>query len=253
MLFLLEPGFGEMKFEYDIVKNVLRNTRQHDFETVGLENIGNGLWDRYKEKAIPIGSLQYVQKWMQHFFQIDRLNPMEIPFCLQSDYYLKRKYEIVSYDELPVSGCWFIKDVSEMKSMTHIGNKIDLLKTADPEHIYQCSEYVQNIRAEYRLYFIGGKLENVCNYYGDPACNIDFDLVLSADKKMKTFDNYPRSYIMDVMVTPRGTALIELHPFVGIGLYSTLWGENLLNAYADGIHYLRYFNTPCTEGRRLIV
>ena len=35
-----------------------------------------------------------------------------------------------------------------------------------------------------------------------------------------------------------GTAIIEVHNFTSVGLYTTLWGTDLLYAYRDGIDYL---------------
>lgn len=44
------------------------------------------------------------------------------------------------------------------------------------------------------------------------------------------------------MVGKKSTALIEVHNFTSCGLYSTLWGNNLLTAYKDGIKYLKKDN-----------
>jgi hypothetical protein len=55
--------------------------------------------------------------------------------------------------------------------------------------------------------------------------------------------DYPRSLTIDVMVTDKGTELIEIHPFVSCGLYGTLWGDSLVYAYRDGIDYVLRHNT----------
>ena len=49
------------------------------------------------------------------------------------------------------------------------------------------------------------------------------------------------------MITPRGTAITEIHNYTSLGHYSTLFGDNLLYAYRDGIDYLLKHNTPITE------
>jgi hypothetical protein len=45
------------------------------------------------------------------------------------------------------------------------------------------------------------------------------------------------------MVGKEGTAIIEIHNFTSIGLYTTIWGNELLYAYRDGIDYLLNDNT----------
>ena len=50
---------------------------------------------------------------------------------------------------------------------------------------------------------------------------------------------------MDLMVSKiKGTAIVEVHNFTSCGLYSTIWGDNLLYAYRDGIDYLINDNKP---------
>ncbi|MGU8989666.1 hypothetical protein ACV3V0_18445 [Clostridium perfringens] len=40
------------------------------------------------------------------------------------------------------------------------------------------------------------------------------------------------------MVTNKGTSIIEIHNFHSLGLYSTLFGDNLAYAYRDGIDFI---------------
>lgn len=55
---------------------------------------------------------------------------------------------------------------------------------------------------------------------------------------VNTHEKHLKSYTIDVMVTPKGTALIEIHDFMAVGLYGTLWGGNLVYAYRDGMDYI---------------
>ena len=108
--------------------------------------------------------------------------------------------------------------------------------------MFQVSELV-DILSEYRVYIIDGQIENVCNYNGSPLIFPDMELVSKANSIYMTKPDYPRSLTIDVMVTERGTSLIEIHPFISVGLYSTLWSDRLLNAYVDGIRYVLEHNS----------
>ena len=48
------------------------------------------------------------------------------------------------------------------------------------------------------------------------------------------------------MVTPRGTAIIEVHNFMCLGLYSTNWEEKLLYVYKDSWDYVLNHNAEQT-------
>jgi hypothetical protein len=49
------------------------------------------------------------------------------------------------------------------------------------------------------------------------------------------------------MVTPRGTAITEVHNFVSLGIYTVDWDDSLLYALRDGMDYIVRYNTPQTE------
>ena len=66
----------------------------------------------------------------------------------------------------------------------------------------------------------------------------DIDLIKKAVCLINVNEKWLNSYTIDVMVGKPGTALIEVHNFASVGLYATLWGDNLLWAYKDGIDYL---------------
>ena len=252
MVFLIEneSAAGVMKYEAEVLKDVIKASRFHrcvHLDMLSLRQVLSA--DTFRDihdTIIPFGSIEFVELWYRKYYNIPHINPMEIPRCLRLDYFLKRRYDIVKFEDLPSDGTWFIKDVSRLKSFFCVGNKTNIdPAVVNTTHWFQCSEYIPDIMAEYRLYFIEGSLENVCNYNGIPIHPIDYDLIMRADGMLKLQADYPGSYTMDVMVSGRGTALIELHPFICVGLYSTLWGDNLINAYIDGHRYIRDFNTAC--------
>jgi hypothetical protein len=87
-----------------------------------------------------------------------------------------------------------------------------------------------DIHAEFRVYIIDGEIVSIENYNGDPLVFPDINLIKKANLIYSIQKDYPRSYSMDVMVTDRGTSIIEIHNFTSLGLYSTIWGTNLLYA-----------------------
>lgn len=281
MYFLLEDNKND-KFNYELMlveEKIRQNKYIHDFEKIDIsifyeyeeDSFGeiiktnklknaNDFPEIYK-KSIPIGSIDFVSTWLKVFYNIDKENPIEIPPVLRTDEFLKRKYSIVTADKLPRTGRYFIKDVSKLKEFTYSGDleyflfdemfepaksPYDYSLRINPDHLFQVSEIV-NILSEYRVYIIGGKIENIANYNGDVTLFPDVELIKKANDLYSTQPDYPKSYSMDLMITPRGTAITEIHNYTSLGHYSTLFGDNLLYAYRDGIDYLLKHNTPITE------
>ena len=198
------------------------------------------------EGLIPVGTIPFVEAWLKKCHGINRINPIEIPKFLRTEEFLKREYSIVPYYRIP-RGVYFVKDVTALKEFAFEGDTEELFTgriagTIDRSHMFQVSEPV-DILSEYRVYVIDGQIENVCNYNGSPLIFPDMELVSKANSIYMTKPDYPGSLTIDVMVTERGTSLIETHPFVSVGLYSTLWSDRLLNAYVDGIRYVLEHNS----------
>lgn len=105
------------------------------------------------------------------------------------------------------------------------------------DHLFALSEYV-NIFSEYRVYVIDGKIENICNYNGDCSIFPDSSVINDIIWEIKKHSEMPKSYTIDVMITEKGTSIIEIHNFVSVGLYGCLWSQELLSAYQDGIDLL---------------
>lgn len=281
MHFLLEDDKND-KFNYELMlveEKIRQNKYIHDFEKIDIsifyeyeeDSFGeiiktnklknaNDFPEIYK-KSIPIGSINFISTWLKVFYNIDKENPIEIPPVLRTDEFLKRKYSIVTADKLPRTGRYFIKDVSKLKEFTYSGDleyflfdemfepaksPYDYSLRINPDHLFQVSEIV-NILSEYRVYIIDGKIENIANYNGDVTLFPDVELIKKANDLYSTQPDYPKSYSMDLMITPRGTAITEIHNYTSLGHYSTLFGDNLLYAYRDGIDYLLKHNTPITE------
>ena len=281
MHFLLENDMNE-KFNYDLMlveEKIKKNKYLHSYEKISISDFykyeedvfweivktnklkdKNEFPDNYKN-SIPIGSINFVSYWLKIFHNIEKENPIEIPPILRTDEFLKRKYSIVPADKLPRKGRFFIKNVSKLKDFTYSGeleyflfdemfepakNKNDNSLRINPSDLFQVSEIV-NVLSEYRVYIIGGEIENIANYNGDVTLFPDIDLIRKANNLYSTQKDYPKSYSMDVMITQSGTAITEIHNYTSLGHYSTMFGDNLLYAYRDGIDYLINHNTEITE------
>ena len=238
---LQDANESHMKIENQIVKNLIQESYGiHDSIVLPLEMMillcqkNNNMLD-----YIPVGSLDFVSKWteLKTGRKGDQI-PIEIPSFLQNEYFLKRDYKIISYDEIPDKGTYFIKDASVLKKYAYAGelsfvDKSSLCK----DHLFALSEYV-NILSEFRVYVIDGKIENICNYNGDCCIFPDSSVINDIVGEMKKNSEMPKSYTIDVMVTDKGTSIIEIHNFMSVGLYGCLWSQKLLSAYQDGIDYL---------------
>ena len=244
------PGNGSPDIDTDtlFLKDILnrRGNIIDKYEEMTYQDIQNADKDIIARK-IPVGSIQFVEKWLQRCHGIERINPIEVPKILRGGRFVKRQYRIVPFEEVPRKGRYFIKDVSVLKKFSYTGDVSELFNgmytnALDPTHIYQVSEIV-NIESEYRVYIIDGNIEAICNYNGSPMVFPDAGVIYEANYIYMMKRDYPRSLTMDVMVSDKGTEIIEIHPFVSVGLYSTLWGGNLPWAYKQGIDYVLKHNT----------
>lgn len=191
---------------------------------------------------IPIGSIEFVTKILhaQHN-EFNHQNPIEIPKYLRTEEFLKRDYSIVQGSDVPKAGYYFIKDVETLKSFTYLGEMayFDCMGDAKiyPDQLYLVSSKF-NIKSEYRVYVIAGEIESICHYNGDCTVFPDIRLIKKAVNLIKLHEKWLQSYTIDVMVGNVGTAIIEIHNFTSVGLYTTLISNYILYAYSDGISYL---------------
>ena len=230
-----------------ILKDVIKRdvSKLHSSLNSSIEDL-NEIEECIKDnlEMIPVGSIQFVEKFLYRFHGIKQMNPIEVPKCLRTEEFLKREYNILKGKDLPKSGLFFVKDVSRLKNDLRIED-IAYLNIKE-DSIYQISEVVK-ILSEYRCYFVNGELTSICNYDGLPDILPDVNLIKKANIIYSLEKDYPKSYTMDVMVTKNGTSIIEIHPFTSVGLYTTLWGNELLYAYKDGIDYYVKYNTKIME------
>lgn len=251
MQFLLQSENKNIDIDVLLVEDVIKSA------SCGINYLYSSILDMQNvdklDEYIPVGSLEFVHKWLNLVYGIKNINPIEIPDVLRTFEFLKRKYKIVKASDVPKKGRYFIKDVSVLKNFSYSGDMENFdFSLLQNDRLYQVSEIVE-IEAEYRVYIIQGKIEAIVQYDGNPLsfCDkryiVDSGLLNKANIIYSMTEDYPNSYTMDIIVNERGTSICEVHPFISVGLYSTLWGVNLLSAYKDGILYAVNKNRELVE------
>ena len=212
------------------------------------------------QNAIPLGTIEFTQNYFKIFYGIEKENPIEIPSILRTEEFLKRKYSIISSDKILKNGYFFIKDVSQLKVFSYTGDmglfmydeifdkpkKNDYSLHLNKKHLYQVSEVVK-ILSEYRIFVINNEIYSINNYDGDVRLFPDIKLIEKAILLWSTQKNCPKSYSLDVAITPRGTIILECHILFSTGIYSTVQGTKFLWGYQDAKDYLVNYNTQLTE------
>lgn len=248
--FVLQSDDTSLKIEQDVILDLLKRERYlHTYEFCSL----NEMETYINAKAYPIGTIQFVSKFLKNNFGIEQEKPIEIPKYLQQEKYLKRNYEITTWDKVPRNKKIFLKDVSVLKEFGNIidplyydldeifnykkKTKYDSSLVLDKTHLYQVSDIIP-IQAEFRVYVLDNKIEGITCYEGDPLLYPDAKLLREINGLIQLNEKYLKSYTIDVATGTFGTALLEVHNFTSIGLYQIFWGSDLLYGYVDGINYL---------------
>ena len=253
--FLLQNDKGTLEIEEIIIEDLLkRNKYTHSYMKKSLKEINDFEYDNY----IPIGTIEFVTKYLSKFDYCSHEIPIEIPKYLQTEEFLKREYKICKWNEIPRHGEFFLKDVSQLKKYGSITNatyididdlfnykpksNFDTTLVLDKEHLYQVSSILP-IKTEYRVYVMGHEIVAIASYDGSPLNLPDIQLLQKAVGLIQLNEKWLQSYTIDIAVGNFGTAILEIHNFTSIGLYNSLWGSELLYAYISGIDYLKNDNT----------
>ena len=78
MIFNLQKE-TDMDVDVYIVWNILKSQKRlHEYHFWHLDEFANKDTDymRFVEAGIPIGSIEFVEKWLKRFHNIDRINPI---------------------------------------------------------------------------------------------------------------------------------------------------------------------------------
>lgn len=252
--FLVQNDKGSLEDEERFIVNRLKYDRyMHSYKSISLAEIKKIT----KKGLYPIGTIDFVTTYLNNAYEIKDENPIEVPKYLRTEEFLKRDYYFAKWNELPRHGRYFLKDASELKKFGMIinaehfitdelfnykkQNKYDSTLVLPKNHTYLVSS-VFNIKSEYRVYVLQHEIEAIVCYNGDCTVLPDVNLIKKAVAIISCYEEWLRSYTIDIMVGDAGTAIIEIHNFASVGLYQTIWGSNLPWAYKDGIDYLIHDN-----------
>lgn len=234
MLYLLQRD-GDYALEVEMLKGIIKNSFKYKLQIDRYQVIDIDEVSKYGKETLPIGSLSFVYKWLHDLYNAD-IKQIEIPEILCKPEYLKRKYTKIGGNRVPKCGNFFIKSLDKIKDWTYIGDVEYIQDKIKSDSSYILSKLLA-VYSEWRVYVINDKITNIANYDGDVLCFPNVELIQKMIQEYSKVEDRPKSYTMDIMVTNEGTALLEIHTFVSVGLYSSLWDETLLGAYKDGIDY----------------
>lgn len=236
-----ESDFDYIKIDACIAIKAINYSKGNNYKMCKISELQQ-LDSNYKN-YIPVGGVDFINLFYKYFYNIEHENSIEITKSLRKKEILKRKYKICHFGDLPLDGEWFIKDVTEEKTFSYLGNMSDFFnninsyKDVNKDHIFSCSEILKVI-SEFRFYVVRGLIKQVSCYRGDPMSKYDYDIVYKIINTLNNEEDFPKSYSFDIMVTDVGTALIEIHTFCALGIHNYMIDEDLLIAYNDCHDYI---------------
>jgi hypothetical protein len=247
----------------DVIKDQRNNgILAHEYEFIKSDYFSRYekllIWEDWmRDYTVPVGSIQFVQKYLKEFYDIDHMNPIEVPECLRLPHLLLRDYKIVPYEQIPRNGNYFVKDVSQLKSwtysgsMTHLFSKSFNQKLIDTSHLFQVSG-ILDIMAEYRVIVRDTQIIGIQFYDGKPTIMPtprEINKIQEMVARYSMAKDRAIAYTMDVAIVKtkdgegRDLAIIEIHPFVAAGTYGCR-GDFLPALYQIGIRWYIDHNTP---------
>lgn len=249
MKFLIQK-LEEFDIETELLYDIIHKEKYlHHAERGYISMITDRYGDKKKmfKEYIPIGNIEFVEKFLQTVWDIPYMTPIEVPEVLRKEEYLLRDYKIVPAEKLPKTGYMFIKDASRLKQATYLGD-LSLMNTGhfmfetDNTHKYVISE-VLNILSEYRVFVCKDNIKGIQYYDGDPLVMPNEKEITKLNKMVANYqldDTRPKSYTMDIAIVKqkegRDLTIIEVHPFACVGLYG-FYSQSLPFMYADGFNW----------------
>ena len=100
MNFILEKDNDAMETEYFLWKQLLKNAPQHEYFECAIQDVHSILTPPQKQ-YIPLGSIDFTNECLSKFYNISKMNPIEIPPCLRKSEFLGRQYKIVPAEQIP--------------------------------------------------------------------------------------------------------------------------------------------------------
>jgi hypothetical protein len=167
------------------------------------------------EGIIPIGTVEFVLEYINKYYSIDNIKPINIPIELRQWKYTKRRIitnkELDEVPYLPSEKC-FVKSASKIKELTDTVQYKNIPKNKE----LLISELV-DIESEWRAFVFNSRLVGLQNYSGDFAMFPDVELI---ESMINNYKMCPAAYTLDVGINnEQGTFIIEVHDFFSCGLY----------------------------------
>lgn len=227
-----------------------------------IESFGCGKYMDLIGDATPVGTIEFVEKFLSIVHNIPYMAPIEIPEVLRKEEYLLREYRIIDADQVPWTGDWFIKDASRLKQFSYLGDmsmfmydgifdrpkENDYSLHLDKSHKFVLSKRVC-IQSEYRAFVYNDDIKGIQFYNGNPLVMPTEDEIKKLRKMVSNYmadDTRPKAYAIDIAVIKtepksRDIVLIELCPFACVGTYG--FSGNLPYMYRDGFLWYLQHNT----------
>lgn len=251
--FVLQPGNSDI--ELALIREeaeFLKHRYDTNIISASIEDILEKRIEFDVSLATPVGTLEFVQAFLLSYHGIDHMTPIEIPEILRYQVFLCRKYMIVPKSEIPRTGRWFVKDVSTLKAFSALATWDDVdMAMLNDNSMFQVSEPL-DIESEWRVYVHKDRIVGTAMYDCDKTAflhTIDMSKFSLAIEQYQQDPKMPTAYTMDFAVTRKGdTALLEIHPWVSVGLYATVYMDDLLDCYADGFRW--YVELVIIDGQR---
>ena len=238
MKFLLQEIKGQVE---DIeVFNALNYIRYSpfkiDYKLIDIEEVKNTVEDL--SDWIPIGRIPFILEWLKKYWNVNKMNPIEVPKVLREFKYLGREYKIVDKKDIVLEGNYFLKDIEHLKEFTYCGDLSRLKKEDLTSDRYVLSEIV-DIVSEYRVFVSDLKIKAVQYYDGNCLIFPDSKIIQEMVLRYGFVKERPKSYTMDIAVLKNGkTVILEVHPVAAVGTYGYDAFE-LLYMYKEGIEFYK--------------
>lgn len=186
----------------------------------------------------PIGRIPFVQSWLKKYFNISYMPSIEVPKCLRTEKYLGRKYSIITREEVPKDGYWFLKDAEKLKNFTYLGDLKDIDKSILTSNLFVKASYI-DIVSEYRVFVDNLDIKAIQYYDGDCLKFPDVNIIKEMVCRYSFEENRPKSYTMDIAILrDNKTVILEVHPVSSVGTYG-YDAFNLLYMYEDAVNWYK--------------
>jgi len=170
------------------------------------------------ENSIPVGTIEFVEYFMQNYTKKQFIKPINIPDELNKMDFVQRRIWYGTKDDivqlLNNYSHLFIKSNTRCKKFTDIINKSDLPRIAEDN--YMISTIIET-RSEWRVFVYKNRILDIRQYNGNwyDQPNISF-----IERAVAAYKHCPPAYCLDVAILKDGeSAVIEVHNFISCGLH----------------------------------